>query len=69
MSRPPDLTKAQLFLDDAWVEEAWSLSRRWHQPVRFPKPVLESDRLWDRWCPVVYGSVLRWRGKFRMWSL
>ncbi|MBI4024938.1 MAG: hypothetical protein HY360_08145 [Verrucomicrobia bacterium] len=67
MNRKPDLTQAQLFLDDAWIEEAAFVSRQWHQPRKFPDPVLKPEHPWERWCPSLYGTVLHWRGKFRMW--
>jgi hypothetical protein len=63
----PDLTQAQLFLDDTWIEEAVFISRQWHQPRKFPDPVLKAEHPWEHWCPAMYGTVLRWRGKFRMW--
>lgn len=67
MERRTDLTKAQLFLDDTWIEETSFVSRQWHQPKKFPDPVLKPEHPWERWCPVMYGTVLHWRGKFRMW--
>jgi len=67
MNQRPDLTQAQLFLDDSWIEEAMFVSRQWHQPRKFPDPVLRPEHPWERWCPAAYGTVLHWRGKFRMW--
>src|SRR5690348_6304374 len=67
MTEKPDLTQAQLFLDDSWIEEATFVHRQWHQPKRFPDPVLKPEHPWERWCPSVYGTVLHWRGRFRMW--
>jgi hypothetical protein len=69
MTHRPDLTQAQLFLDDSWIEEARFVSRQWHQPRKFPDPVLKPEHPWERWCPSIYGTVLRWRGKFRMWYI
>jgi hypothetical protein len=63
----PDLTQSQLFLDDSWIEETTFVSRQWHQPRKFPDPVLRPEHPWERWCPVMFGTVLHWRGKFRMW--
>lgn len=63
----PDLTKSQLFLDDTWIGSSLWTTRQWHQPCKFPHPVLAVDRDWERWCPALYGSVLYWRGRFRMW--
>lgn len=67
MRNPIDLSRAQLFLDDTWIEETFFVSRQWHQPRKHPDPVLTADHPWERGCPVAYGTVLRWRGKFRMW--
>jgi hypothetical protein len=69
VDQPIDLTKAQLFLDDTWIEEATYVSRQWHQPRRLPEPVLKPEHAWERWCPTMYGTVLHWRGKFRMWYI
>jgi len=67
MHNEPDLSKAQLFLDDTWIEDANFVSRQWHQPRKFPDPVLKPEHPWEHWCPVMYGTVLHWRGRFRMW--
>ncbi len=67
MNPQPDLTQAQLFLDNTWVEEATFISRQWHPPRKFPDPVLKPEHPWEHWCPTIYGTVLHWRGKFRMW--
>src|ERR1043166_9446067 len=62
-----NLTQAQLFLDDSWIEETTFISRQWHQPRRFPDPVIKPEHPWEQCCPSIYGTVLRWRGKFRLW--
>lgn len=67
MNRNADLTKAQLFLDDTWIEDTFFVGRQWHQPRKCPDPVLKAEHRWERWCPAMYGTVLHWRGKFRMW--
>lgn len=67
MNREPDLTKAQLFLDESWIEEANFVTRQWHQPRRFTEPVLKPESPWERWNPTMYGTVLHWHGKFHMW--
>ncbi len=67
MKKKPELTQAQLFLDDCWIEEAQFISRQWHQPRRFPDPVLTCEHPWERGALAMYGTVLHWRGKFRMW--
>ena len=40
----PDLTKAQLFIDDTWIEDSIFVQRVFHQPKKYPKPVLVADR-------------------------
>lgn len=67
MGRSRDLTEPQLFLDDSQVEETRWLNRVWHQPRKLPAPVLEPEYPWEEWCPVIYGTVLHWQGRFRMW--
>ncbi|NUN92534.1 MAG: hypothetical protein HUU04_01995 [Verrucomicrobiae bacterium] len=67
MNPNPDPTRAQLFLDDTGIEDARFVSRQWHPPIKFPDPVLKAEHPWERWCPVAYGTVLHWRGKFRAW--
>jgi hypothetical protein len=67
MDTAPNLHNAQLFLDDTWVEETIFVSRQWHQPQRYPNPVLIADRPWEHWSVSAYGTVLHWGGKFRMW--
>lgn len=67
MRNPIDLSQAQLFLDESCVEETFFVTRQWHQPRKFPDPVLVAEHPWERGCPVAYGTVLHWRGKFRMW--
>jgi hypothetical protein len=64
------LFNAQLFLDDTWIDPAtgglW-VQRQWHQPRKYPVPLMTAEHPWERWAPLMYGSVLHWRGKFRMW--
>ncbi len=37
----------QLFVDSELIECCQCVSRRWHKPVRDPKPVLTADRPWE----------------------
>jgi hypothetical protein len=62
-----DLFQPQLFLDERCIEDSAFVTRRWHQPLKFPEPILKAENAWEQWCPVIYGTVLRWRGLFRMW--
>lgn len=63
----PDLTNPQLFLDDYWVQDSGRVERVWHQPRKYPDPVLAAEHPWERNCPVAYGTVLHHQGRFRMW--
>ena len=47
MSRPPDLTKSQLFLDDTWIEDQAMLTRVWHAAEIYPEPVLRPETPWE----------------------
>lgn len=69
MNTPPDLYQAQLFLDDTWIEEVNFAARQWHQPIKYPEAVLKSEHPWEQGAVVAYGSVLHWRGKFRIWYI
>jgi predicted nucleic acid-binding protein len=63
----PELFGAQLFLDDRWIDQSLWLTRDWHQPRKFPRPVLAAEHPWERWCPVLFGSAMHWQGLYRMW--
>ena len=64
-----DLSQAQLFLDDLLVADAHRVARVWHQPRKYPEPVLRAEQPWEYNCPVAYGTVLRRDGLFRMWYI
>ena len=63
----PDLSQAQMFLDDALIADQARLQRRWHPARKHPEPVLRPDRPWEGRMPVMYGTVLRREGRFQMW--
>jgi hypothetical protein len=71
MAREPvenrNLRDAQLFIDDTWVEDSLGVGRVFHSPRKYPWPVLTAEGRWERYCPVTYGTVLFWRGRFRVW--
>jgi hypothetical protein len=69
MTMNADLAQAQMFLDDAWIEKSAFVSRQWHSPRKFPDPVLKPEHPWEQWCPSLYGTVLHWQGRFRMWYI
>ena len=62
-----DLRNSQLFLDDRLIDDHVRVQRVWHQPQKYPKPVMEGKYPWEGDCPCLYGTVLRVDGKFRMW--
>ena len=63
----PDLTQPQLFLDDYWVHDTSRIQRTWHQPKKYIEPVIKAEHPWEANCPVMYGSLLHYEGKFRAW--
>lgn len=62
-----DLTQPQLFLDDAWLADCHNVSRVWHQPRKYPEPVLKAETHNERNGVLMYGSVHRIDGVTRMW--
>ena len=62
-----DLRNSQLFLDDRLIDDHVRVQRVWHQPQKYPKPVMEGKYPWEGDCPCLYGTVLRVDGTFRMW--
>jgi hypothetical protein len=63
----PELDRPLLFLNDTWIDSTLWLTRQWHAPRRYPQPVLVADQPWERNCPVLFGSVRLWQGRYRMW--
>jgi len=61
-----DATQAQLFVDDGIIESHALLHRTIHRPKKFG-PVIRPDRPWEGSCIVLYGSVIRWEGKYMIW--
>jgi len=61
------LAQSQLFLDDTWIADSVGVARVLHLPRKYPWPVLKADKKWERFGIVAYGTVLFWRGKFRIW--
>ena len=43
------------------------MQRVWHQPWKYPEPVMKGKYQWEADCPCLYGTVLRIDGRFRMW--
>jgi len=65
----PDLNKAQLFVDDTWIADSIRVQRTFHQPKKFPEPVVVPDKPWERFGCVAYGSALYWRDRFHVWYM
>ncbi|NOY80892.1 MAG: hypothetical protein GXP31_07780 [Kiritimatiellaeota bacterium] len=57
----------RLVLDDDHLEDSAFVTRTWHQPQRFDEPVLRPEHPWERWCPVLFGTVLRREDRWQMW--
>lgn len=63
----PDWTSSQLFVDDRWIAASIRLQRVFHQPEKWPKPVIRPDRPWEGERIHAYGTAL-WRdGRFHLW--
>lgn len=58
----------QLFLDDHLIASSEGLTRRIVPVEKSPSnPVLQGDQPWEQGRALLYGSVLRDDGKYRMW--
>ncbi len=64
-----DLYQSQLFLDDTWIESASRLERVWEAAELFPEPVLRPEAPWEGRQVVLYGSVFRLAGEWRMYYM
>ena len=53
-----DLSEAQLFVDDTWVEDSLGVNRVFHSPKKYPWPVLQAEGKWEHYCPATHGTVL-----------
>lgn len=57
-----------LFLDDHLIASSENLTRRVMPVTKHPaNPVLQGDKPWEQDRPLLYGSVIRDGGKYRMW--
>ncbi|MHB0874819.1 MAG: glycoside hydrolase family protein [Anaerolineae bacterium] len=64
-----DLTKVQLFADDALIEETYRLGRVVHRPEKYSEPIIVPDRPWEGlglflWGTAMYDQADR---RFKMW--
>ena len=58
----------QLFLDDHLIASSENLTRRIMPVEKYPaNPVLRGEHPWEMDRPLLYGSVLKEGGKYRMW--
>ena len=64
-----DLSQAQLFIDDTWIADCAQVGRVFHQPRKYPDPVLRGDRPWEECAPLIYGTVLKRGDLFQMWYM
>ena len=39
----PDLRNSQLFLDDSLLDDSIRVQRIWHQPEKYPQPVMSGE--------------------------
>ena len=57
-----DLRNSQLFLDDRLIDDHVRVQRVWHQPQKYPKPVMEGKYPWEGGLPLpVWDSAARGR--------
>lgn len=68
-SAPIDVgARKQLFLDDDLIASATNVARRIHPAEKSPSnPVLRQTEPWEDPFNIVYGSVLRDAGQYKMW--
>jgi hypothetical protein len=64
-----DLKRSQLFLDDTWIEETYRLERVWQPAEIYPEPVLRPEKPWEGRQIVMFGSVFRLGGEWRMYYM
>ncbi|NLY03087.1 MAG: hypothetical protein GXY83_44115 [Rhodopirellula sp.] len=58
----------ELFLDDALIATSRNITRRVHSAEKHPgNPLLRPTESWEGEDAILYGSVLREEGKYRMW--
>lgn len=62
-----NLAEAQLFIDNTWIEDSIRVERVFHQPRKYPEPVLKPDRPHEHWACVGYGTVLFRDNLFHLW--
>jgi len=64
-----DLTKIQLFADDALIEETYRLGRTVHRPEKYSEPIIVPDRPWEGLGLFLWGTALYDRDEdlFKMW--
>ncbi|MBI5092914.1 MAG: hypothetical protein HZB26_10790 [Candidatus Hydrogenedentes bacterium] len=73
LAAPPDSAipvgiEKQLFLDDSLIASKGNITRRIHPAEKYPgNPVLRATEPWEGKVAIVYGSVLRDQGHYRIW--
>ena len=59
--------ESQLLIDDTWIADGTKVGRVFHQARKYPDPILVADKPWERFCPVIYGTVLDAGDRLRIW--
>lgn len=64
-----DLTRTQLFADDALIEETHRLGRTVHRPEKYSQPIIVPDRPWEGLGLFLWGTAMydRDESQFHMW--
>ena len=68
-TRTIDVSQAQLFIDDTWIADSARVGRVFHQPRKYPEPVLRGDRSWEEKGLCIYGTALKRGDLFQMWYM
>lgn len=62
-----NLQESQLFIDDRWIADSIRMQRCFHQPRRYPEPLIRADRPWEENACIAYGTILYRDGCFHLW--
>src|SRR5262245_7923041 len=63
-------SRKQLFLDDYLIGSMTNVKRTVEQAQKFEKnPVLAQTESWESPMAIIYGSILREGGEYRMWYI
>src|SRR5436190_6102012 len=63
-------SRKQLFLDDYLIGSMTNVKRTVEQAQKFPgNPVLYQTESWESSMAIIYGSILREGGEYKMWYI